>query len=894
MTTRLTASSLANPIIKTVNTTFSAPNPKVIADVDGPFFIALGKTSKGAIATVNLKSIGDAAATKTTLILDGASTDYTFKTKSGAVTISTIANGAQKATVIATLDLTNALDTPFIKFQDLTAKLHAETTKSQAELVIIPSPTFTLTNDTGISGADGITNDGALSVLTQSGSTLAYSLDGGNVYKNAGNSIILPAGKYPAGTIKMAASVNGAVSKVTSNSKEITIDQSVAAPSLTLSNDSGSDPSDGITKIATVNVSGLETGSTWQYTFDGTKFFDGSGASFALPKDALYNKGSIQIRQIDKAGNKSVYGLNNSTWTLDSTAEKLVDFTVMDTDIKGDFTTDTIKFTVNDLENGAKLWYNLDGSNTFLSASDNTFTFTVPSGEYANGKIQLKQTDKAGNESAIAPFYFKWLVNDNNNIATFDLIAQDGVINAEEKASGIAITGDAKAGSKAVLIKIENGIAKPAIVNSDGSWSYDLLPNEIIDSNLTIKATVTDVNGVVNTQSNTIDVIVDTQATAPTFDVIAENDTISPAEKLAGVTISGTTEIGSTVNVTVNNVDALATVVDGVWNYKLPAAQMKEGTLTITATATDKAGNESIAVDKNVTVLAPFGVIAEDGVINAAEKALGVAITGDIKAGSKTVSLQIENGTPKPAILHADGSWSYDLLPSDITGSNLLLKATFTDQYGIVSSETTDVMIDVEASAPTFDSIAEDNSVSVAEKLAGVTISGTTEIGSTVAITVNNVDALATVVDGVWNYKLPAAQMKEGSLKITAIATDKAGNESIAVDKTITVEKTNAISVDINAANTTPYDAGSAILNFFVTQGNYTYNIVNFGAGDQINLPLGSATLKNDSATDRTLDLQYANTVLHLTGLVLTDAQESAIVDINSFNSAFGASSILQ
>ena len=894
MTTRLTASSLANPIIKTVNTTFSAPNPKVIADVDGPFFIALGKTSKGAIASVNLKSIGDAAATKTTLILDGASTDYTFKTKSGAVTISTIANGAQKATVIATLDLTNALDTPFIKFQDLTAKLHAETIKSQAELVIIPSPTFTLTNDTGISGADGITSDGALSVLTQSGSTLSYSLDGGNVYKNAGNSIILPAGKYPAGTIKMAASVNGAVSKVTSNSKEITIDQSVAAPSLTLSNDSGSDPSDGITKIATVNVSGLETGSTWQYTFDGTKFFDGSGASFALPKDALYNKGSIQIRQIDKAGNKSVYGLNNSTWTLDSTAEKLVDFTVMDTDIKGDFTTDTIKFTVNDLENGAKLWYNLDGSNTFLSASDNTFTFTVPSGEYANGKIQLKQTDKAGNESAIAPFYFKWLVNDNNNIATFDLIAQDGVINAEEKASGIAITGDAKAGSKAVLIKIENGIAKPAIVNSDGSWSYDLLPNEIIDSNLTIKATVTDVNGVVNTQSKTIDVLVDTQATTPTFDIIAENDTISPAEKLAGVTISGTTEIGSTVNVTVNNVDALATVVDGVWNYKLPAAQMKEGTLTITATATDKAGNESIAVDKNVTVLAPFGVIAEDGVINAAEKALGVAITGDIKAGSKTVSLQIENGTPKPAILHADGSWSYDLLPSDITGSNLLLKATFTDQYGIVSSETTDVMIDVEASAPTFDSIAEDNSVSVAEKLAGVTISGTTEMGSTVAITVNNVDALATVVDGVWNYKLPAAQMKEGSLKITAIATDKAGNESIAVDKTITVEKTNAISVDINAANTTPYDAGSAILNFFVTQGNYTYNIVNFGAGDQINLPLGSVTLKNDSATDRTLDLQYANTVLHLTGLVLTDAQESAIVDINSFNSAFGASSILQ
>jgi hypothetical protein len=42
------------------------------------------------------------------------------------------------------------------------------------------------------------------------------------------------------------------------------------------------------------------------------------------------------------------------------------------------------------------------------------------------------------------------------------------------------------------------------------------------------------------------------------------------------------------------------------------------------------------------------------------------------------------------------------------------------------------------------------------------------------------------------------------------------------------------------------------------------------------------------------VDMQYANTIVHLTGLLLTDAQETAIIDVNSFNSAFGAGSILQ
>ena len=791
MTTRLTVSSLASPITIKANTTFSAP---LKANVDGPFVIALGLTSKGALATVNLKSIGDAAAANTTLILPGASTDYTFKTASGAVTISTKVDATnKKAVVIASLDLTKvAIDTPLVKFTDLTAKFQAATTKLPAALVTLASPTVTL-QDTGASATDGITNDGALNV-TSAGNTVSYSIDGGKTY-TVGSTI--PAGTYEAGAIKVVAtSSNGSVSKATSIDKKVIIDKTApTAPtvkitdtgssatdnltsdgmitvtgvetgatlalsidggktfttatadslilkdgvyaagqvvvkqtdvagnssttalgaltvdtkanplSIALATDAGISATDGITNVAKVNVTGLEEGATWQYSVNGADFENGTGTSFTLPADLTYSKGDIMVRQTDKAGNESeTEGTNSADWTLETVVpSKLVDVDILDTGIDGDYSTALGKVTVNDLETGATLWYNIDGSTTFVKATGNTFI--VPNGTYEAGKIQWKQMDVAGNESPTTLSSVKLVVNDN--IPSFDLVAEDGIINAAEKAAGVAISGDVKAGAKSVAISIDGGAAKQAIVNADGTWSYDLLPSDIVSPNLTIKATVTNQDGTVG-ESDTTDVIVDLEATAPTFNIIAEDGAISYAEKLAGVTITGTTEVGSTVAIAIDGgTEALATVVDGVWNYKLPEAQIKDGTIKITATATDKAGNESVSVDQSVNVL------------------------GQI--------------------------------------------------------------------------------------------------------------------------------------------------------------------IDINAANTTPYDASTGNFNFYVASGDYTYTINGFGAGDKIDFPAGNApTVKNDNTTDNAVDLQYANdgkiTVLHLTGL--TAAQDSTIYSVNSFNTTFGANSV--
>lgn len=425
MTTRLTVSSLANPIPAKVNTVFVAPLAK---NADGPFYIELGAT-KNVLAFVNLRLIGDAAAAKTTLILPRSSTDYIFKTASGAVTISETTTNptTQKSTtkVIASLDLTKTGVTPLVKFTDLTAKFQPTSIKAHtlaaSELLTIASPTFTL-NDTGASTTDGITNDGALNGVS-AGNTVEYSIDGGKNY-TAGST--LPEGVYEAGSAKLrATSSNGSVSKVVSIDKKIVIDKTApAVPVIKLDSDTGISPTDGITNNKLVNVTGLESGAIWQYSVNASPFENGTGTTFNLPADLVYEGGAdadILVRQTDIAGNESdddgKYGSNSNTWTLDTVAPaKLIDVDINDTGIDGDYITSLAKVTVNDLEAKATLYYNIDGSDKFTAATDNTFV--VPNGSYAAGKIQWKQTDLAGNTGVVNSSSVKIVANDIVNVTT--------------------------------------------------------------------------------------------------------------------------------------------------------------------------------------------------------------------------------------------------------------------------------------------------------------------------------------------------------------------------------------------------------------------------------------------------------------------------------------------
>jgi large repetitive protein len=100
---------------------------------------------------------------------------------------------------------------------------------------------------------------------------------------------------------------------------EITVDVTVAAPTFALAADSGNS-SDGITNDTTVNVAGLETNATWEYSLNsGDTWLAGTGTSFELAGNTTYAIDAIQVRQTDEAGNLSAAAKNAAAITTDVT-----------------------------------------------------------------------------------------------------------------------------------------------------------------------------------------------------------------------------------------------------------------------------------------------------------------------------------------------------------------------------------------------------------------------------------------------------------------------------------------------------------------------------------------------------------------------------------------------
>ncbi len=90
-----------------------------------------------------------------------------------------------------------------------------------------------------------------------------------------------------------------------------------AAPTFSLTVDSGVSGTDGITNNGAVSVSGLEPGASFQYSTDGgSHWITGSGSSFTLPGSAFYEAGTIQVRQTDVAGITGAVASSSSNITV--------------------------------------------------------------------------------------------------------------------------------------------------------------------------------------------------------------------------------------------------------------------------------------------------------------------------------------------------------------------------------------------------------------------------------------------------------------------------------------------------------------------------------------------------------------------------------------------------
>ena len=321
--------------------------------------------------------------------------------------------------------------------------------------------------------------------------------------------------------------------------------------------------------------------------------------------------------------------------------------------------------------------------------------------------------DAATQEEVIAGSNIANVNTDNETstmIDTFAPVFSSGATAAaidENTSAGQVIYTAAATDSSGITYRLKPGSDIGLTIDeSTGVVTLTGSPDHEIKASYSFTVVVTDTAANASEQAVSINIndLDEVVPTAPVIDVVATDNIINSTEQTA--TLTGSAEAGATVALTLGGNVRIITANDmgdgigdgiGIWNYTLVAADltaMGEGAETLSATATDAAGNTSSTTTHAITVdtLAPtapvIDVVATDNIINSAEQT--ATLTGSAEAGA-TVALTLGGNV---RILTADGmgDWSYTLVAADLTAMGegaATLTATATDAAGNTSSATT-------------------------------------------------------------------------------------------------------------------------------------------------------------------------------------------------------------
>ncbi len=289
------------------NKLFSALNPALL-------------TQNIAVASSSLSVANQAVTDAMKLAADNASTSNQFLASlTDAVKVQTVTQGSVSTALASGTAV--ALDATVLKTQtQAVTSVNLSSTQAGVADKTAPAAPALVGKDTGTSATDGITNVGAVNVTgLEAGSTWEYSSNAGSTWVGGqGSNFVLAEGAYAANAVQVRQTdAAGNVSVATKSAAAITVDSSAAAPTLALASDTGASAADGITKVGTVNVTGLEAGAMWEYNA-GSTWVAGTGSSFTLA-DGAY--ASVQVRQTDVAGNLSAAS-KAAAFTVDNTIAK--------------------------------------------------------------------------------------------------------------------------------------------------------------------------------------------------------------------------------------------------------------------------------------------------------------------------------------------------------------------------------------------------------------------------------------------------------------------------------------------------------------------------------------------------------------------------------------------
>ncbi|HGH4681234.1 TPA: Ig-like domain-containing protein [Enterobacter roggenkampii] len=537
--------------------------------------------------------------------------------------------------------------------------------------------------------------------------------------------------------------------------------------------------------------------------------------------------------------------------------------------------------------------------------ADGSWSAAVPSADvsaWPEGAVKISVT---GDSSAGNPITISHDVTvDLATVAiSINPIATDDVINAAEKGADLVLSGatiNVEAG-QTVTISL-NGKIYSATVDDSGNWTWTVPSADLAglkDGDASVQVSVTNVNG--NSASAGREYSVDATAPTVTINTLATDDILNAAEAKSDLTVSGSSsaEAGQTVTVSLNGKDYTTTVsADGSWTLNVPAADvaaLTDGSVTVTASVSDKAGNQA-SVDHNLTVDATvpavtINTVAGDDVINLAEHSQAHIISGTATgaaAGDKvTVTI---GGQTYTTVLDAAGNWSVGVPASVISGlsdGSVTVTASVTDAAGNTGTGTHNVTVDTGLPSVSFNAISDDNVLNAVEKGQDLRVSGTSANlaeGTVVAVTLNGKNYTATTAaDGTWSLTVPAADLAglgEANYTLSASATNGVGNSvsntaNLLVDTALPTVTINTVAGD-NVINAAEVAAGQTL----------SGKVTNAEAGNTVTVTIGGNTYTATVQSDLTWSVNVPESVL--TALGNGDLTVSATVTNGHGNTGTG------
>ena len=691
--------------------------------------------------------------------------------------------------------------------------------------------------------ATGQTISGTV-VNAEAGNTVTVSVGGhsytATVQDNLTWSVSVPESVLTAlgnGDLTVTASVTNGVGNSGSGERDITIDANL--PGLRVDTVAGDDVINSIEHgqnlIITGSSDGLTAGTALTVTVNGktypaTVLADGTWSA-AIPSADVSALAAgtvtVNVEGQSSAGNPVTINhdvtvdLANVAISIDAIAsDDVINAAERGADL-------VLSGTTSNVEENQIVTITFGGKNyTATVDAEGKWTATVPSADLTGLKdgdasVQVSVTNVNGNSASAGREYS---VDATAPSVTINTIATDDILNATEAQSDLAISGTSTAEAGQTLTVSLNGKDYTTTVSANGSWTLNVPAADLAgltDGSVTVTAAVSDKAG--NPASVDHTLTVDVTVPAVTIHTVAGDDVINVAEHNQAQIISGSATgaaAGDTVTVTIGG-QSYTTVLDaaGNWSVGVPAnviSGLSDGSVTVTASVTDAAGNtgsgtHNVTVDTGLPSVS-FNAISDDNVLNAVEKGQDLSVSGtSANLAEGTVVTVTLNGKNYTATTAADGTWSLTVPAADLAGlgqASYTLNATATNGVGNSVSSSANLLVDTALPTVTINTVAGDNVINAAEVAAGQTLSGTVanaEAGNTVTVTIGGHSYTATVQNNLsWSVNVPSdvlTALGNGSLSVTATVTNGHGNtgtgeREIAIDANLPGLRVNTVAGD--------------------------------------------------------------------------------------------------